>query len=82
MSSINVKKFQKKVLKLIQAIKKCDLNDLQLFCALCLIRFENEDIKKYGKKLCVDMDVSTTFSQVCDIATELNKDNNIHYLLN
>ena len=68
------KKFQKKVLQLINAIKKCDIDDLTLFVGLCLIRFENLDHKNG------DSD-STIFSQCVYIQTSLSKDDNIVGLL-
>ena len=39
----NDKKFQKKVIKLITAIKKCAMPDLELFVALCILKFDLKD---------------------------------------
>lgn len=74
------KKTQKKIIKLIQNIQKCQISDLQLFTALVLIRFMLYD----QKKECVilkDFRDGRTFHQCEDLARELNADDNIHYLL-
>lgn len=74
------KKTQKKILKLILNIKKCQISDLQLFTSLVLIRFMNYDQTKEGIIL-KDFRDGTTFHQCEDLARELNSDDNIHYLL-
>ena len=76
---VNYKGFQKKVLKLINSIRKCDVKDLQLFVALCLIRFDNLDTKDnhFNKNL----EDSTNFEIACVLSRELFNDNNIRNLL-
>ena len=78
-NKVNYKGFQKKVLKLINAIRKCDVKDLQLFVALCLIRFDNLDTKnnQFNKNL----EDSTNFEIACELSRELFNDNNIRNLL-
>ena len=60
-------KFQKKVIKLISAIKRCNNDDLMLFVALVLIKF---DLVNKG-----------LFEKSVELKTDLEKDINIKSLL-
>lgn len=70
---VSISKQDKKIIKLVNAIRKCSLVDLQLFVALCLIRFDNLNDKNN-----VD---DTIFMQVIDIYDDLNKNNKLVNLL-
>ena len=70
---INDKKFQKKVIKLITATRKCAVADLQLFMALIMIRFDWLDCK-------LQQD-STLFEETTQLYNVLKQDDNITNLL-